>query len=138
MYKSTITAVMAAALLVGCASTDEGGFSQERVRQDRYLVTEQKLPARFPDIQQSLFKHRDACNIYFEFRPDPQQVHYATLLYRLNENDDIRESVFADMTAYASGNVQIDVYSYYSRNKDLAYALVDALSSPDKCPRQEQ
>jgi len=137
MYKSTITAVMAAAFLAGCASTDEGGFSQERVRQERYLIAEQKLPARFPDVQQSLFKHREACDIYFEFKPDPQQVHYATLLYRLNPEDDIRESVFADMTAYASGNMQIDVYAYYSRNKDLAHALLKALSSPEQCPRQE-
>jgi|SRR5690625_1212589 len=138
MKKNALMVFLGAVFLAGCASSAEEGFNADRVRQERYLVTDAKMPASFADIQQNLFRHRDACNIYFEFRPDPQQVHYATLLYRLNENDDIRESVFADMTAYASGNVQIDVYSYYSRNKDLAYALVDALSSPDKCPRQEQ
>ncbi len=137
MYKSTITAVLAAAFVAGCASSAQEGFSQERVYQERYLVTDRKLPARFPDVQQSMFKHREACDIFFEFTPDPQQVHYARLVYRLNPEDDLRESVFADMTAYASGNLQIDVYAYYSHNKDLAYALLEALSSPEKCPRSE-
>lgn len=137
MFKSTLTAVLVALFLVGCASTDEDGFNQARVRQERYLITDKKLPVRFADVQQSLFKHREACDIYFEFKPDPQQVHYATVLYRLNEGDDVRESVFADMTAYATGNTQIDVYAYYSHNKDLAYALLGALSSPEQCPRQK-
>lgn len=123
-------------LLAGCASPSDE-FDPNRVRQERFLVTEIKLPGSFADIQQSLFQHRDACNIFFALRPDPQQVHFATLTYRLNADDDLRESIIADLTAYASGNVQMDIYSYYSRNNYLAQDLLRALSNPEQCPRQD-
>src|SRR5690625_7895917 len=88
--------------------------------------------------RQSHFQHRDACNIFFALRPDPQQVHFATLTYRLNADDDLRESIIADLTAYASGNVQMEIYSYYSRNNYLAQDLLRALSNLEQCPRQDE
>ncbi len=136
MNKHALIVLLTTACLAACSNTaNKDEFNSNQVRQERFLVTNKKLPASFADIQQSLFKHRDACQIYFEFRPDPQQVHYATLVYRQNQEDDLRESVFADLTAYASGNVQMDVYAYYAHNHDLAYALLRALSEPEHCPR---
>lgn len=125
-------------LLVACASPNPSGtIDKQKVRQERYLVSELKLPSSFAEIQQSLFQHRAACNIYFNLEPDPQQVHYATLTYGLSPDGNVEDSILADLRATSAGNVHISTYAYYAQNRDLAYALATALSDPQHCPRSD-
>lgn len=128
-----VGAVVGSVVLTSCA-TNEQGFSAHSVRHERYQISKTKMPGSFADFQQSLFKHRAACGIYFDLSPDPQQVHFATLTYRLDEQDDPKESIYADLTAFTTGNVEIVTYSYYARNAPLARSLINALSSPEQCP----
>lgn len=126
-------AVIGAVLLSACA-TGERQFGADSVRQERYQMSQVKMPGNFADLQQSLFRHRDACDIYFRFSPDPQQVHFATLTYKRHADDDPKEAVFADLTAYTTGNIEVVTYAYYARNKALARSLIRAFSAPDECP----
>src|SRR5690625_15581 len=79
--------VIGTVLLSACA-TGERQFGPDSVRQERYQMSQVKMPGNFADLQQSLFRHRDACDIYFQFTPDPQQVHFSTLTYKPHAYDE--------------------------------------------------
>jgi len=135
----SLTVGALAALLGACATTEPTDTMDERkILQERYLVDKVKLPSTFAEIQQSLFRHREACDIYFKLQPDPQQVHFATLVYGVGPDGDPQNSIMADLRATSSGNVHIDTYSYYAQNRDLARALIAALSDPQQCPRSDE
>lgn len=135
--RSAAVLIAAGLLLSACGTTGEKEFSANNVRQDRYQIAQVKMPGNFADLQQNLFRHRDQCDIYFNFSPDPQQVHFATITYKRNAEDDPKEAVFADLTAYTTGNLEIITYTYYARNADLARTLVRAFSAPEECPPQQ-
>src|SRR5690625_3394190 len=121
-------------VVISACARGERKFVADSVRQERYKMSQVKMPDNFADLQQSLFRHRDACDIYFQFTPDPQQVHFATLTYKRHADDDPKEAVFADLTAYTTGNIEVVTYAYYARNKALARSLIRAFSAPDECP----
>ena len=63
--------------LAACAAPAPGSLAPKDIRSDSNLRKEVVIEEfNFPQVQSRLFKHREHCQISFDFSLDPRQVHY--------------------------------------------------------------
>lgn len=133
--KKIFLPVVLSAGLMGCVTTNnQSVFRESDLRHTAFEYTEANVHMDFASVQRQLFTHREACQIDFDLKKDPLQVHFATLYYGPAGVTDLRDRVMFDLTLYASGKLNIKGYSYRAQNKNLVLGLVPILSKPTVCP----
>ena len=134
MKKMVLSAVIAM-LTAGCVTTQSTGELREfDLRNSNYKYVDTDTYMDLPTVQRQLYLHREACNIYFELKQDPLQVHFSTLIYGPSSATQLRDQVLFDLTAYTTGKLGIQGYTYYAKNKELARQILQVLSKPTTCP----
>ena len=121
--------------LSGCTALQvDQGLREQDLRQTIYEYVNTETYIDLPTVQRNFFIHRDSCEVNYEFKKDPMQVHFATVIYGPAGTTDLKDQVMLDLTAYATGKLGIKGYAYYADNKQLARQLVQVLSKPTVCP----
>lgn len=126
---------MSVALLAGCADLQSNaGLRQSDLRVSNYKYVNNHIYMDLATAQRQLFIHREACDIDFELIIDPEQVFFATVVYGAAGQSDLKDRAMFDLTAFATGKLDIQGYTYYAENKGLVYAFPEVLNKPTVCP----
>lgn len=130
--------LLGALVMVGCSAPSPDGASRDlrefELRKSGYQYVDTDIHMDLPTVQRQLYIHREACNVEVIFRKDPRQVHFASVFYGPAGATNLRDQVMLDLTAYATGKLGIQGYTYYVANKALVRSLVQVLESPTTCP----
>lgn len=128
-------ALLGVALLAAC-STPSGTESMREsdLRQPVHEYLDSHIYMDLPTVQRRLYIHRENCEVNVDFQLDPQQVHFATLVYGPADRTDLKDRVMLDLTAYATGKLAMKGYSYYAANKNMLLQLPQILGKPTTCP----
>lgn len=130
-----IVAVAMLGLLTACAAGPAPeGLREYDLRRDVFFRGDQKFSASFAQVQQNLFQNRENCGTDFEWRLEPQQVNYSTVIYKPKPDAPLADSVLLDLTSYTNGNITAKAYSYYVNGPLNARQVLYALADPTICP----
>lgn len=134
MTRFLVLAALSLGLMACAAPPSPAQLDVKRVRTEDNLRKEVVLAAiNFPQIQSQLFKHREYCEVSFDFSLDNNQVHYATVRYGTADKPDLADQAVLDLTAFSNGKVQVVGYTYYSQQQFLVDAFLQAISKPQLC-----
>lgn len=128
----TVFALAALAVLTACAST--AGLTVDQLETDRYLVTERRrLPIDFPQVQQNLFKHAEACGRTYVFEMVPNESAFARVVSRPAPDAGWEDSIVLSLTRLHNRTVNVKAYSYRAGQMDRVHEMLTAMMKPDAC-----
>lgn len=134
MRKSVVAVVSLVLGVTACTAPAPSNLDLSTIRSEANLRKEVRLEEiNFPQIQQALYKHREHCQIQFDFSLDPNKVHYATVLYGLEAQPELAYQAVLSLTYFSNGKTQVVGHTYYGQQQFLVDAFLQALAKPEVC-----
>lgn len=137
MKKGIVVAM--AALLAGCASSNNAGIGLSVLEREPYLRADRLFTKDFVQVQKAVFKHQAICNPEVKFSVDALNPNFARVTKPYTPGaTGWNNTVVLHLTLNKERNSQGRVYSYYATTDNQVQDMFAIVQRPEYCPEKPE